>query len=32
MGGWNVREKQWGKQSNLATSREDIGDSGVLLY
>ena len=34
-GGWNVREKRWGKQSYLATSREDKRspyDSGILFY
>ena len=30
-GGWNVGEKRWGKQSYLATSREDIREAHTIL-
>ena len=29
-GGWNVREKRWGKQSYLATSREDMREARTI--
>ena len=29
-GGWNVREKWWGKQSYLATSRKDIREAHTI--
>ena len=28
---WNVKEKQWGKQSYLASSREDIIEAHTIL-
>ena len=30
-GDWNVKEKRWGKQSYLATSREDIREAYTIL-
>ena len=30
-GGWNVREKRWGKQSYLATSREGIREANAIV-
>ena len=30
-GGCNAREKRWGKQSYLATSREDIREAHAIL-
>ena len=30
-GGWNIGEKQWGKQSYLANSREDIREDHTIL-
>ena len=30
-GGWNVKKKRWGKQSYLATSKEDIREAHTIL-